>query len=371
MADFNGIGNLLNTTEGMTAVSNNSRNDDSTVSFTGVSWFHFNSLTCETMYYSGNAWIGFGSSSENLQVCRRDAANYSFYRQEGTLFNYYSFLKLRWEGYTIYSSTDVSCRLIYELFLISDGRMFLYVIQSPTDSSVLGYSQLNCGGNTYSLTIGVNSTCPISYTFTPTDPATGAAWTAANEMIVVTAPYDRKYLASDKSGKFYTVTNGALVELTGITALSAAIFKESGIDAAPDGNLIKALINPVIYFWQDSADPLPALTAAVTAIPKPQTVLSENVDMRDATILGIESVTADSDDATLFAVSFDGGTSWYSYVSNAWVLLSEAQSGMTKGTLNAIGADAWAAMATTGFIRFRFVLFENSYVNSIYINYLN
>ena len=53
--------------------------------------------------------------------------------------------------------------------------------------------------------------------------------------------------------------------------------------------------------------------------------------MTDASIIGIEKVTVDADDAALFAVSFDNGTTWWTYTDNTWSQLSEEKSGMGSG----------------------------------------
>ena len=94
-----GIEEYLNSTEGMTCVRNTA-NDDTTDTITGVDWFQFNGNVANNIYVSGNHWIGFGSNSEQLKVCRRDGKVYYEYRQEGVLNNGTRLLKLRWEGYT-------------------------------------------------------------------------------------------------------------------------------------------------------------------------------------------------------------------------------------------------------------------------------
>ena len=163
----------------------------------------------------------------------------------------------------------------------------------------------------------------------------------------------------------------SLSEIENPGEINKALFEAHGVDEMPPGSLLLPLTDPVLLFWQDSQDSLPVLETDVTAVPFPQTVITENVDMTDSTILGIEKVTADSDDNTLFAVSFDDGTTWWNYVNNAWAVLSDEQSGMTKDAFANIGTDAWALKATTGHYRFRFVLAEGGYVNSIVVDYLN
>ena len=68
---------------GMTTHRNNVKNDDSTITISGVDWFKFNGVTASNIYASGNHWIGIGTNSEQLKVCRRDGAMYSLYSQEG------------------------------------------------------------------------------------------------------------------------------------------------------------------------------------------------------------------------------------------------------------------------------------------------
>ena len=367
MANYASIDTLLNTIDGMTAFRNNSEQDDGTDSITGVDWFKFNSVSASTIYVSGNNWIGFGTSSEQLKICRRDGATWSVYYQTGTIKTSIQFYKLHIIANTqFFSSNPSNTVLIYEVFFFSDGRIFIYIIQSPTDSSYLGESSLVCGSTTTSLTIGLNNTCPIYITLTPTDATTGTGWSAKYKKITFGTI---RYLV--KSGTtYYTVVDGAMSALSDVTDLTASVFTEHGTSAVPTSALLITLASPTVYKWSDGQT-ISNLTATVTALPPNQTVVTENFDMTDSSILGIEKVTADSDGNTLYAVSFDNGTTWYAYADSAWVVLTEAQSGMTKATLNGIGTDAWATMATTGHYKFRFVLFENSYVNSIVVDYLN
>ena len=46
---------------------NNVKNDDGTDTIaSGITWFYFNSVQVTNLYASGNSWIGFGASSEQL-----------------------------------------------------------------------------------------------------------------------------------------------------------------------------------------------------------------------------------------------------------------------------------------------------------------
>lgn len=161
MAGTYKIENLLNTTSGMTAIVNNVKKDDDTISVTGVDWFTYAGNTVNTVYVSGNNWLGFGQSAEQLKICRRDGAVHYIYRQEGVLESGKRFLKIRVEGYTYYSKTDVAYALKYEVFLIEGQTLFINVIQHPTNSSYIGTSTITDGTNSASLSITVNSEVPF------------------------------------------------------------------------------------------------------------------------------------------------------------------------------------------------------------------
>lgn len=164
MADFSNLSQLLNTTEGMTVLRNNSAQDDSVDTVTGVDWFTFNGVVASNLYVSGNSFVGFGSSAEHLKICRRDGKMWYLYRQEGTIGNT-QFLKIRWQGYTRYNYTSSDYALTWELFLFDDGGLYLNIVTVPSSSSYLGTSQLVCGSKTYNFT--VTTSTPVDYSFLP------------------------------------------------------------------------------------------------------------------------------------------------------------------------------------------------------------
>ena len=225
MADYNGMEALLASTENLTQLLNNVGHDDDTLTFNGVDWFKFNGTVAQNIYVSGNSWFGFGTSAEQLQVCRRDAKLWNFWREEGTLYNYYKFLRLKWDGYSQYNSTSDSVHLTYEVYLFSTGDIFLNVLRMPADSSYLGTNQLICTGGTKAFTVTAGQT--LQETFTHANDS-GTDFTAAAGLINIQAPYDRKYLIADKDGKIYTVVTTA-----GVLSLSeienpGALFETHG-----------------------------------------------------------------------------------------------------------------------------------------------
>lgn len=162
MADTVSFDSLLNTTAGMTAIVDNKKHDDDVVSVTGVDWFTYAGKIANTIYVSGNNFIGFGQNAEQLKIWRRNGAVYYIYRQEGTLASGKRFLKIRVEGYVYYSLTYSTYALKYEVFLIEGQTLFINVTQIPTDSYYKGISSITDGKSTTDLTISVTSTVPIS-----------------------------------------------------------------------------------------------------------------------------------------------------------------------------------------------------------------
>ena len=136
---------LLGTTEGMTVIRNNVKNDDNKDTVPGVDWFVFDGNTASNIYVSGNNFISFDNTNEHIKICRRDGAIYYVYSQVGKLDNGHKFLKIRIEGYTHYGSTASEYALKYELFLFDDNSMFLNILQAPTNTSYLGTSELLYG----------------------------------------------------------------------------------------------------------------------------------------------------------------------------------------------------------------------------------
>ena len=161
MVDTYSFDSLLNTTAGMTAIVNNTKHDDDTVSVTGVDWFTYAGKTASKIYVSGNNWVGFGQSAEQLKICRRDGAVYYIYRQEGVLKSGKKFLKIRVEGYTYYSNTGTAYAIKYEIFLIEGQTLFINVVQRPTNSSYIGTSSITDGSTTTTLTITTSTAVPI------------------------------------------------------------------------------------------------------------------------------------------------------------------------------------------------------------------
>ena len=176
-----------------------------------------------------------------------------------------------------------------------------------------------------------------------------------------------KYLIESQS-HYYTIEQGVVSDKG--TTLNAQLFANYGLDDIPDWDDYSSLTDPSVLCWDNTEEK--TMTAMVRGVPLPQVVYSQNIDMTHSSILGIEDVDIISDDETLFAVSFDNGSTWWNYVNNQWVQLTVDTSGQTRSDVEEIGTSAWALKATTGQIKFRFTLAdEDAYVTQIRVNYIN
>ena len=292
---------FMNTADGMETVSSGF-NDDSTFSVKGISTFLFNGSAADTVYVSSNHWVGFRSGSEDLKILRRDGCSTMIYRQEAQADDGTGFLKIRFEGYTVYGSRVEENRIIFELFLLSNQDMFLNVIQTPASSNT-GISELNCNGiaQTLNLVKGDGSGTVVSFYHEDEE---GKNWRIAYEEY-------RGHGGNEISqgflicsgGKVYSVKDKQLVEVP-VNSICAAAFLAYGCQKIPESNLLIGLSSPEIYYWKASGEQA-QLMAHMAAYPYPQ-VLTAVADMSHETILGIKEITADYSGDIRISVSEDG-----------------------------------------------------------------
>ncbi len=366
MADYVMLEDIFLSTENMQIIRNNSQNDDGTDTLQGVDWFKFRETTASNFYISGNSWIGMGQNQEQLKISRRDADVFTIRREEGTLLENYRFLRFRWEGYSVHGNFNDSTRLIWEVLFFETGDIVLYIDTISNNSSNLGESMLYTKSKSISFTPQKGAVI----TFLHQDEA-GNEYELSDTPPVFNDPYNRRYLFRDGDGGLYTIEEDELKTLEE-TEVTAELFETYGVPDLPDGNILIHLRNPSIMYWHDSNNRFPDMKLKYKGLPKPQVIYSENVDMSDYTILGIEKVTADCDEKCLFAVSFDDGETWYGYINNNWVKLTEEASGMSKAAIEAISTDAWAEKAVTGMIKYRFVLSgADGYIKNVITDFLN
>lgn len=152
MADYNNLQAAITAGEtNMTVLRNNVKNDDNTVAYdTDVNWFKYDGVTVDKIYSSGNSWIGFGKSSEQLRVNRRDGAVWYEYKETGSI-NGIKFFKFRWKGTSHYSQsyTTESSQSNFDVFLFENGIIYLNWYKVPT-SYFSGTNSLSDSDETHS-----------------------------------------------------------------------------------------------------------------------------------------------------------------------------------------------------------------------------
>lgn len=333
--NYNSIEEILSAgTTNMTVIRNNTKQDDGTDTITGVNWFVYNGTVASTIYANGNSWIGFGSSSEHLKVNRRDGAMYSLYREEGTLYNYYKFLKMRWSGSSAWGEISAETTIEYDIILWDTGDISLHMISIPTSYNTGTYSLT--ASSTYSYAV---STSQPDVTFKKID----SGFEVSNKIISLELPCEQRYLIRSGS-TYYTVINNVLTQVT-ISNLTSETFLTSGTNIMPSISLLTGLTNPEILYWRDNEEPV-EIGLIVKGTPSlPQIVYYNSQSMTEHS--GIEKMEVSASDDTLFSITFDNGQTWR-YVENGnWKIASSESEGMTAKTILNISESKWSEI--TGF----------------------
>ena len=340
----------LNTTSGMTAV-NSSYNDDGYYTVTGISGFKFNNKSGSTIYVSSNHYIGFGSNTEHIKILRRDGCSTYIRRQAGTFDDGTSFVKIRFEGYTVYSNRVASNRLIFELFILSNNDMFLNMITTPTSGNT-GTSQLVSSTTTeLSLYDGEGGGPVVSFYHKDNY---GYNWDVKYADYETADSFTPLYLTK-KGDTIYTVSDGALVAIPE-TNLTAAVFVEYGTTAPPDSDLLTALGDHSVYCWT-SGDTGKKLTADLVAYPHPSAIEAV-ADMSHPSILGMSLMTADFSGNVTVSISLDDQVSWSEEVALAdW--------------LNTNLEELFTSLPESKRLYLRFILHDDATISRFKITYIN
>lgn len=342
---------FLNTAEGMEAVSS-SYNDDGTFTCAGMKDFLFNGIVADPLYISSNHWIGFGANSEQLRILRRDGCSTAIYRQAGQTGNGLDFLKIRFEGYTVYNNRVEENRLIFELFLLSNHDMFLNIIQTPTSGNT-GSSQLICNKATTELTLfdGSGGGAFVSFYHEDTE---GKNWNIQYAMYEDEDTFSFAYLLRQQEA-YFTLNEGVLEEAP-ITNLTAAMFLKYGFEVLPPSESLTALANPQIYLWKAGGEEK-LLKATVKAYPYPSAITSV-VNMSHISILGIRMMTAEYSGKVGLLYSLDGGETFSEELPlGDWI--------------NTDPDALWESLGENRILVLRFMLHDNAALSRFKITYIN
>lgn len=357
--DYNSVEEILTSgTTNMKVIRNNTKNDNSTDTITGVSWFDFNGTTANNIYVNGNSWLGFGSRSEHLKINRRDGAMYYVYREEGTLYGYYNFLKIRCRGYSHYRYSTSSYAIEYDVILWSTGDISLHMIKIPTSYNTGTYSLVS-SSSTYSYSV---STTAPDITFKKTD----FGFEVSSAVIELEPPYDTGYLLR-QGADLYTVVSGVLQKLE-ITELSASVFLNNGFKSLQEVKpVIKELINPEVLYWVDADKSFSNLI--IKGSKSIEVISKTEVIPNGASISVVEAAASDD---VLFSISCDDGKSWMYYDGIEWKKSTSLNEGMNSSMVNSVNNTNWSlVIGTSNSYKFRYVLFgKESVVEGVAVKYV-
>lgn len=324
----------------------------------GVDWFVFDGVVVSEIYVGGYSYFGLGSNTAHLKVNRRSddvhCLQQALYREEGTLYNKYRFLKLRWEGYPFYSGITGAYRFSYEVFLWDTGDISLSMKSVPKYND--GEYSLTTASKTYTYKISSSS---LNVTFANEN----------NEFIVENKAielYERRYLIrSDET--YYTVVDNALSEVA-IEELTSEVFLTFGSMTLPAIDMTFDLPNPEILYWSEDPQIAHNVQLAVSFTPPlPQLVYSESYTIQDGMVLD-KIVILDAKN-TLISVTFDNGATWRHYQDGTWVETESETDGMTADILNNLSAGQLAETMPYTTFQVRCSLISlNSAVGELYFN---
>ncbi len=292
----------------MTCLLQDSNNyDGGTLAVSGADFFTFLGKAVPSIYAHGDSYWGIGSDVTHLKIDNRDTRMRSLYWEEGTLYSYYRFLKIRWEGWSHYNASGADYQLKYDLVFWDTGDISLHMISVP----------VQCYDGAFGFTADKN------YTFTKPDTdspdITFQYYAESKTFEVKYTPLDLlvpfKLLVKDGDGNLYTVENQVINEELQETAdvlvkleeteITALLFKKNGFAKMPEWDLIKALPFPSVLSWSDSrAFPL---NAVITGTP-PKQYIECMADLSDGTVLGIKALNAEYTGDITVQYSYDGET---------------------------------------------------------------
>ena len=115
-----------------------------------------------------------------------------------------------------------------------------------------------------------------------------------------------KYLMTDFNGKVYTLSEGVVTLVAGITKSDlyrSDLFKVYGSDVPPTSKQIISLTKPSVYRYSETDEPV--MRAAITSTPDPQCI-EAIADLNNPTIKGITQITAVYSGNVKASLSYDG-----------------------------------------------------------------
>ena len=341
----------------MTCLLQDSNNyDGGTLTVSGADFLKFNGSAVTSVYAHGDSYWGFGTDAVHLKVDNRDTRMRSLYREEGTLYSYYRFLKIRWEGWSHYNASGADYQIRYDLIMWDTGDISLHMVTIPVQCYDGGFEFV--ADKTYTYTKPNANAPDITFQYYLESQTFEVKYTPIDLLV----PF--KMLIKDNAGIIYTIENQMVNEETGETTdvlvplketeINSLLFKKKGFAKMPEWNLIKDLAIPSVLSWSDSrAFPL---CAVITGTP-PKQYIECMADLSDGTVLGIKALNAEYTGNVTEQHSYDGRI-FTDEVSMADFLTTD---------LDVL----YAGLTDTKTITFRFWLAGDATLTTFVMNYRN
>lgn len=327
--------------EGMTLLA--SSVDDGTKSISDIGFdFFYNGQNCRnTLKVSGNSWLGFTGSNEQLRVNRRDAKAGKIYYAKEIVAEKPTF-RIRWEGYHRYSGRG-DCDVIWEAILYNDSA-FVLVVEKTTKDGTDSFENPSKGR------INLDFKAGTSYAFIPTEDG-GKAYTVqqgsyiqANIKYLIVDGNDIKNW-DDNSNQFVKVSELPLTKEKFINYGNDILHKERA-----------GIVNtkPVLKIWSD-AEKMPASIIVQILVPKPTIIeMKEDILFNEDYIIAINkavvSILNKGNGIIKFIVSTDSGQNYKTWNSSSWVSVDKNNlddvktKGMSVDILQGITQSQWNSL---------------------------
>ena len=341
----------------MTCLLQNSNNyDGGTIAVNGADFLLFNNSKVSAIYAHGDSYWGFGTDASHMKINQRDARMRSLYREEGTLYSYYRFLKIRWEGWSHYNSSGEDYQIKYDLIFWDTGDITLHMVDVPVLCYDGGFDFV--ADKTYTFVKPTDAAPDITFQYYPESKTYEVKYTPIDLIV----PF--KILIRDESGVLYTVENQVINEETEEcedelvaleeTEVTPLLFKTRGFQKMPEWGLIKELSLPEVLSWSDTrAFPMNAM---ITGTP-PKQYIECMADLSDETVLGIKALNAEYTGDITVQYSYDGET-FTEEVAMADFLIMELET-------------LYTGLLETKTITFRFWLAGDATLTTFIMNYRN
>ena len=285
------------------------RNDDSTVTLPTLEFiFLYNNTAVNTIFSSGNSWIGIGAGTEHISINRRDASyNNLFYANE---MEYgLKVFRMRFEGNSSYSSWG-SNDLIWEFSVFEDGVIRLVIEKTPNNAS----DNFNNPGGT---ALSVRFETGKSYIFTSQNEngtnfivEEGTYLPCQSKFLFIDGEGVKSYLQAEASSVWSKVADVPITE---------TMFLEYGVDVLPN-DLTGLLSQATLCYFTDNPSIVMdmgnyTLEVKEVVTSKPKVIIQrESFQIAQNRNIGvIEVVTSEVGGKIRIAISTDNGLSYKTF----------------------------------------------------------